>query len=98
MSYLVPITLILIRKLEGRHPAYGPWKLGRWGIPINLFAILYGLYVAIWLSFPVALPITAVGMNYSAPLWIAALLFALGTWFLFGRKRFQVPIMPEIGS
>ena len=98
ISYLVPITLILIRKLEGRHPAYGPWQLGRWGIPINLFAILYGLYVTIWLSFPVSLPVTAVGMNYAAPLWIATLMFALATWFFYGRKRFQVPAIPEIVS
>jgi amino acid transporter len=95
ISYIVPTTLILIRKLEGRHPAYGPFKLGRWGIPINLFAIVYALYVSIWVSFPVVLPVTASTMNYAAPLWLVVLLLALGDWFTSGKKRFKVPVVKQ---
>ena len=94
ISYIVPITLLLIRKLEGRHPKYGPFRLGRWGIPINMFAIMYGLYIVVWLSFPVMLPVTATTMSYAAPLWIGAFLFALVHWFTQGRKHFHVPLKP----
>jgi choline transport protein len=91
ISYIVPITLIMIRKIEGRHPAYGPFNLGRWGIPINLFAVLYGAYIIVFLSFPVAIPVTATSMNYAAPVWWAAFIFALGNWFLSASKKFKVP-------
>jgi choline transport protein len=95
ISYIIPITLILLRKLEGRHPAYGPFKLGRWGIPINLFAILYASYIVVFAAFPVVLPVTAKTMNYAAPVWLAVLMFALGDWFISGRKRFKVPVKQE---
>lgn len=95
ISYIVPIALLLIRKLEGRHPSYGPFRLGRWGIPINMFAIAYGLYIVVWLSFPVMLPVTSATMNYASPLWFAGFLFALANWFISGRKHFRVPLKPS---
>lgn len=95
ISYLVPISLILLRKLEGRHPAYGPFRLGRWGIPINIFALLYGIFVVIWLPSPPVLPVTALNMNYAGPVMIAVIIIALLDWAISGHKRFSVPVMKE---
>ncbi|ERF75937.1 hypothetical protein EPUS_01303 [Endocarpon pusillum Z07020] len=95
ISYLVPISLILLRKLEGRHPAYGPFRLGRWGIPINIFALLYGIFIVIWLPFPPVLPVTALNMNYAGPVMIAVIIIALLDWVISGHKRFSVPVMKE---
>ena len=91
ISYLVPISLILLRKLQGRLPAYGPFRLGRWGIPINLFAILYGLLIVIWLPFPPRLPVTASNMNYAGPVMLGVIIIALVDWTISGHKRFSVP-------
>jgi choline transport protein len=85
----------MIRKIEGRHPTYGPFTLGKWGIPINLFALLYACYMVVFMSFPTFLPVTKATMNYAAPVWIGCLLFALGDWFVSGHKRFSVPAGPE---
>lgn len=95
ISYLVPISLILLRKLEGRHPAYGPFRLGRWGIPINLFALVYGTFVVIWLPFPPILPVTSLNMNYAGPVMISVIVIALLDWAVSGHKRFQVPVTKE---
>jgi choline transport protein len=91
ISYLIPITFVLIRKLEGRPPNYGPFKLGRWGIPINIFSIAWGIFTIIWLPFPVSLPVTKDTMNYAAPVWGAGLAIALVDWFISGHKRFRIP-------
>ena len=91
LSYLPPILFLLIRKLEGRHPTYGPFTLGRWGIPINLFAIIYGAFIVIWLPFPTMLPLTKNTMNYASPVWIACVLLALVDWFVSGHQRFNTP-------
>ena len=95
ISYIFPIVFFLIRKLEGRHPAYGPFRLGQWGIPINIFALAWAIFMIIWIPFPVTLPVTKDTMNYSAPVWIACFLFAIGDWFISGNKRFQVPAQVE---
>lgn len=48
VSYSVPIILLVIPKLAREHPRYGPLKLGRWGLPINLFAICFLLWGGLW--------------------------------------------------
>jgi amino acid transporter len=92
ISYFIPIFFLVIRKLQNRHPVYGPFKLGRWGLPLNLFALVYIVYILTFLPFPTMLPVTAVNMNYAGPLVGAIILIALGDWFISGRKRFEVPI------
>lgn len=92
ISYFIPILFLVIRKLQNRHPAYGPFKLGRWGLPINLFSLVYIIYIIVFLPFPSMRPVTALNMNYAGPLVGAVILMALGDWFISGRKRFSVPI------
>ncbi|TVY84610.1 Choline transport protein [Lachnellula suecica] len=92
ISYFIPIFFLVIRKLHNRHPTYGPFRLGRWGLPINLVSLVYIVYVLIFLPFPTMLPVTAANMNYAGPLVGAIILIALGDWFVSGRKRFEVPI------
>ena len=92
ISYFIPIFFLVIRKLQNRHPQYGPFKLGRWGLPINLYALAFIVYILTFLPFPVELPVTATNMNYAGPLVGAIILMALGDWFVSGRKRFEVPV------
>lgn len=92
ISYCIPITFILIRKLRGQQNRYGPFKLGRWGIPINTFAIVYILFILSFVALPTIRPVTGSNMNYAGPLAAAVMLVALGDWFIHGRRRFQVPV------
>lgn len=80
--------------MAGKHPKYGPWRLGRWGIPIKVAALSYLTYVAIFVPFPVARPVTELTMNYAAPIFIGAVLLAFMDWFVRGRKKFDVPTIP----
>lgn len=96
ISYGIPILFLLIRKLQGRHPQYGPFKLGRWGIPINLFSLVYIIYILTFLPFPTVLPVDATTINYAGPLVGAVILIAIGDWFVTGKRRFHVPTTPKI--
>jgi choline transport protein len=91
ISYVVPIIFIVIKKLNREHIAYGPWKLGRFGLVVNIFAILYGIFIIIFLPFPPTLPVSAANLNWVGPVLGIVILFALGDWFVSGRKRFSVP-------
>jgi choline transport protein len=91
MSYVLPIIFFALTRLRGDHIPFGPFRLGRWGLPINLFAIVYGIFILIWLPFPPYLPVTGANMNYSGPILGGILLFALLDWFIWGKKRFEVP-------
>ncbi|OCK96679.1 amino acid transporter [Cenococcum geophilum 1.58] len=95
ISYVVPIFLFLLRKLQGQHPQYGPFNLGRFGIPVNIFAVCYCIFVIVWLPFPAILPVTAANFNYAGPIMFAVIVIALVDWFVSGHKRFQVPTDPN---
>ncbi|KAG9229523.1 amino acid/polyamine transporter I [Amylocarpus encephaloides] len=93
LSYFIPILFLAIRKLQNRHPKYGPFKLGRYGLPINMFAMCYIIYIVTFLPFPSIKQVTAINMNYAGPLMGAIIIIAIGDWFISGKKRFSIPAL-----
>jgi hypothetical protein len=91
ISYFIPIFLLTLRKLSGQHPKYGPFQLGRWGLPINIFSLCYIVFIIIWTPFPPVRPVTKDTMNYAGPITIGVILIALLDWFTSGKRRFTVP-------
>ncbi|KAF2404832.1 amino acid transporter [Trichodelitschia bisporula] len=96
VSYVPPIVFILVRKLRGDRPAYGPFKMGRYGVAVNIIAIVYLIFIIIWLPFPQFLPVTGSNFNYAGPLLGVVILGAIADWFISGRKRFQVPVVRKM--
>ncbi|KAF1954363.1 amino acid transporter [Byssothecium circinans] len=93
VSYFFPILFMLLRKLRGPPPPYGPFKLPRGvGVPVNIFALCYLVYVVLWMPFPQILPVTKDNMNYAGPIFGAVIIGALGHWFLRARKTFKMPV------
>jgi choline transport protein len=91
ISYALPIIFLLIKRFRGQPIPFGPFRLGRFGLPINIFAVVYAIYVIIFLPFPPQLPVTASNMNYAGPVMGIVLVFALLDWGVRGRKQFQGP-------
>jgi choline transport protein len=92
VSYFFPILFMLLRKLRGPPPPYGPFRIGILGIPVNIFALCYLVYVVLWMPFPQILPVTKDNMNYAGPIFGAVVLGALGHWFIRARKTFQISV------
>ncbi|KAF7181878.1 hypothetical protein CNMCM7691_001175 [Aspergillus felis] len=94
ISYLIPVIFLLIKRLRAPQDIrWGSFRLGHWGVPVNVFAIVYGVYIIIFLPFPPNYPVTAQNMNYAAPVFLAVLVFAIGDWLVRGRKRWQGPMV-----
>lgn len=93
ISYFLPILFMLLRKVRGPPPPYGPFKLGAIGLPVNVFALCYLIFVVIWMPFPQILPVTGDNMNYAGPIFGAVVLGALAHWFISGRKTFKMPVI-----
>jgi choline transport protein len=92
VSYFFPILFILIRKIRDPTPPYGPFSMGKIGIPINTFALCYIFYVVLWMPFPQILPVTKDNMNYAGPIFGAVVLGAFAHWLLRARKTFKMPV------
>ncbi|PYI01627.1 GABA permease [Aspergillus sclerotiicarbonarius CBS 121057] len=94
ISYLIPLVLLVIKRLTapGDIPQ-GTFSLGKWGLPINLVAILFATYFSIFLPFPATLPVTGENMNYAGPVLGFIMLFAIGDWVVRGRHKWNGPTM-----
>lgn len=90
VSYISLIGCMIDARLRRPHQlSFGTWKMGEWGLSVNVFALLYSLYVAIWLVCPTSQPITAANMNYALPLWAGFVCVALGLWIVWGRRSWK---------
>lgn len=87
VSYFLPILFLLLRKLRGPSISPGPFRLRALGIPINLFALAYLVYVVIWMPFPQVLPVTRDNMNYAGPIFGAVLVGALIHYLARGARE-----------
>jgi urea carboxylase system permease len=57
IAYLLVTTPMLVRRLRGQwpppgDPAKGYFSLGTWGLPINVIAVCWGIFMAINLAWP----------------------------------------------
>ncbi|PLN76946.1 GABA permease [Aspergillus taichungensis] len=93
-SYLIPLVLLLIRRFTspGQIPR-GAFSLGRWGLPLNIVAVIFATYFAIFLPFPPSLPVNGENMNYAGPVLGFVMVFALCDWVLRGRFKWSGPTM-----
>ncbi|KIW20995.1 hypothetical protein PV08_01574 [Exophiala spinifera] len=87
-SYLIPIILHAIRRVRGPPLTYGPFRLGVFGLPLNIFATIYSIFIVIFLFFPPYQPVTAVNMNYACVVFGAVVIFSIFWWFVRGRKTY----------
>lgn len=92
ISYLLPISLLLLRRFQHKHIERGPFCLGKLGIWVNIYALVYGIFIVIFLPFPVATSVTAASMNYAGPVFIGLVLIALLDWLLRGRNFYDGPV------
>ncbi|KAE8153503.1 amino acid permease [Aspergillus avenaceus] len=87
VSYIIAISCMVYNRLHGYHVPLGDWNMGRWGLAVNLFALVYTAYVTVFLSFPACRPVTGENMNYAVPIFAATTIFAFAYWFLGARSR-----------
>ncbi|KAH7014576.1 amino acid permease [Microdochium trichocladiopsis] len=89
-SYAVVLSVILHARLTMGMPV-SAWSTGRLGTPLNVFALVYTLYVMVWLPFPTAVPVTAVSMNYCGPIFLTVILGAVGAWVVWAGRHWAGP-------
>lgn len=89
-SLAIPIWLLIIR---GRHilPEKRFVNLGSFGLFINVVAAAWQIVQVLFLSFPLFRPVTALSMNYAAPVFfVGVLIFALN-WVFYSRHHYVAP-------
>lgn len=92
-SYLIPIVLIMIKKLRDEPIRYGPWSMGKWGLAVNIFSAVF-LVISVFFSFfPPETPVTLETMNWSIAVFGGFVIIGL-VWFgVYGRRSYNGPVV-----
>jgi choline transport protein len=106
-SYIIPICCLISMRLRVRDQVYdsaaghaeiseerlvfGPWNLGKWGMLVNVCAVLYAALMLPFMALPTSSPVTPARMNFAGPIFLSVLCFASVDYWLRGRKVFVGP-------
>ena len=93
ISYMLPIILLIIKRLKHEPVRMGPWTLGRAGLPINIIAVCF-LTISVFFSFwPPVTPFTPSTMNWSCVVFGGVVIAGLIWYAVYGRKAYNGPII-----
>lgn len=91
-SYMMPISLILRKRIVGEPIRLGPWKLGRLGMFANIVGLVYAIIGFFFSFWPGAVNVTAESMNWACLVWGAAVLFCSFWYWFRARHHYHGPI------
>ena len=94
LTYFTSIACVLHRRLY--HPEILPrarWGLGRYGVAVNVGALLYTGFIFFWAFWPNATPVDASSFNWSVAIFMAVVIVSLTMYWTKGRKAFDGPVV-----
>lgn len=92
-SYIISTACLLIKRLRGGYLPPARWSLGRWGVPLNIIAVVYLSLVFVISFFPPSREVTPESMQWSSLIFGAVLIFSTGYYFVYGRKVYDGPVV-----
>ena len=91
-TYEVAIGTLIYRRLYGPGLPEHRWSLGRWGLAINIFAFVYGIFALAFIVLPGGSTFEAQYFNWGPVMFAGVMAFALAYFFLGGRKTYAGPV------
>lgn len=94
-AFILAASVMLHKRLttpEDQLP-WGPFRLGRAGVPITVLALLYSIVVGFFSVWPPVVNPGPEEMNYCVLIWGATLLLSLAFWVTYGRKHYVGPML-----
>lgn len=92
-TYEISLLSLIWRRLFGRPLPPAPWSLGRWGMPLNIFGAVYGLYLLVFSAMPGVYPVVPANMNWAPVIFGGVVLWSLLYYFVWARKVYQGPVV-----
>ncbi|MCJ1452316.1 hypothetical protein MMC28_002658 [Mycoblastus sanguinarius] len=92
-SFILSASVMLNKRLTTPHSdlPWGPFKLGRAGVPITVVAIAYSTLGAFFSMWPTTVKPNAESMNYCVVVFGGVIIFSLLFWLFYGRKHYTGP-------
>jgi amino acid transporter len=92
-TYMLSIGCVSLKRIRGDPLPPARWSLGRYGLPINLFAFFYSAFAIVFSCFPDSLPENTSTANWAPAVWGGVILLSFVTYLLHGKKHFTAPVV-----
>jgi choline transport protein len=69
------------------------FSLGKFGVPVNIAAVVYCAWAFFWSFWPMVTPVTAMGFNWASVIFVGVLVFAGGWYGVKARKVYHGPVV-----
>jgi amino acid transporter len=90
-SYMITIGCLIIKRLRGQPLPPHRWTLGRYGLVVNIGALVFLIPLFIFAMFPVTAEVTPMTMNWSSVMYSGVITLATAYYFLLGGKDNYIP-------
>ena len=70
---------------------WGPFRLGKAGVPITVLALIYSFVGWLFSFWPANVPVTVESWNWSVVVYFGSILVAVGWWGIRGMKVYTGP-------
>lgn len=88
LSYVVPIALLMVARARGT-AEMGLWKMNKYLAPVvNLVAIIYAIYSAVFSAFPTGPILTVKNFPYGPAILVTVMTIAVLNWGFSARDYF----------
>ena len=94
---MIPIALILRRRVLKEPIRHGPWRLGRWGALANIIGLVYAIFAFFFSFWPQTKEVDAESMNWACLVWGSAMLLC-GVWYAVRARRYYHGPVREVES
>ena len=91
-SYMIVISLVILRRIRGQSLPSRRFNLGRMGLPINILAMCYLMPIFVFAFFPVTSTVTPESMNWAIVMFGGIMGFALVWYLIWGHKEYVPPV------
>lgn len=91
-TYLLSIGCVLLKRIRGEQLPSARWSLGRFGLAINAFSVLYSLFIVILCCFPLTLPVDTASANWAPLIWAGVIIIAAIAYVTHGRRAYTPPV------
>lgn len=94
ITYVCSIGSVLYRRITA--PELLPqcaWSLGKWGIPVNLFGVLYAIHAFFWCFWPEDNPTTLESFNWASVMFVGVGVLSMIDYVVRARKHYKGPVV-----
>ncbi|RAQ73426.1 amino acid transporter [Aspergillus flavus] len=92
-TYVISIGCIIVRRIcMDPPPPPCRWSLGRFGMPINILALVYSLWSFFWSFWPNSHDVTAENFNWSSVMFFGLMGISTAMYWVHARKVYDGPV------